>query len=308
MVSAVPALISNVFAKGHSMNGDFSKQLFPGILTIIIPVVLLVSVFIYSRRQQRRVRRAREQSREQDPNLRDWARMEEEIRPSRQWYGLAVLLLVVGWTIGIGSMNYLSFATALAIAGGSAVVAILIAVIISRKRAAARNLLMNTPAYQQYGHKHVGLSWFIKMFVIASLVGLVSGFLRSPGGVRWIREKFGPPQTEETSARHHVAPPGTTEESNAKLPSNFPSDIPVYPGAEIVSAPTAGQALNLTLLASETTEKVATYYREELKKNGWRIDEKHSHTDRIDATKGKRRCTIRLTETGDASTRIIIIS
>lgn len=289
------------------MNGDFSKQLFPGILTIIIPIVLLASIFIYSRRQQQRVRRTWEKQREQDPNLRDWARMEEEIRPSRQWYGLAVLVLVVGWTIGIGAMNYLSFVTALSIAGGAAVVAILIAVIISRQRAAARKLLMNTPAYQQYGHQHLGLSWFIKMFIIASLVGLVAGFLRSPGGLRWIKEKFGQNEAKETSTQHQAATPAIGDSSSARLPANFPSDIPVYPNAEIVSAPTASESVNLTLLAADTAARVATYYREELKKKGWRIDEKHSRADRIDATKGKRRCTIRLTEAGDARTRIIII-
>jgi hypothetical protein len=288
------------------MNMDFTKELFPGILTIIIPVLLLVAVWFYSRRQQQRVKREWEQMKQHDPNLRDWARMEEEIKPSRQWYGLPVLLLVAGWTVGIGSMNYFSTATALGIAGGASLFAITIAAVISRKRAAARQLLMNTPAYQQYGHQHLGLAWFIKMFIIASLVGLVSGFLRSEGGMRWIKERFGHPSTEESRAMNHSVNSPAAADNSVQLPANFPADIPIYPGATVESATPSGEAVNVTLTALDSQERVARYYREELKKNGWRIDDKHTRADRIDAFKGKRRCTVRLTETGATRTRIII--
>ena len=287
---------------------DFSNQLFPGILTIIIPVVMLAAVFIYSRRQQQRVKREWEQTKQQDPNLRDWARMEEEIRPSRQWYGLPVVLLVVGWTIGIGSMNYLSNTAALGIAGASALVAILIAAVISRKRAQARQLLMNTPAYQQYGHQHLGFSWFIKMFVIASIIGLISGFLRSEGGLRWIRAKFGEPNTSESSTTKPLDNSTDLTDPRKQLPADFPADIPVYPGATVEFTPSKGAGVSVTLIAPDAMFRVAMYYKEELKKNGWRIDDKHSREDRVDATKGKRRCTVRLTEAGSLRTRINIVS
>ena len=287
---------------------DFSNQLFPGILTIIIPVIMLAAVFIYSRRQQQKVKREWEQTKQQDPNLRDWARMEEEIRPSRQWYGLPVVLLVVGWTIGIGSMSYLSNTVALGIAGASALVAILIAAVISRKRAQARQLLMNTPAYQQYGQQHLGLSWFIKMFVIASIIGLVSGFLRSEGGMRWIKAKFGQPNTSESSAAERNDSSVDLTDPRAQLPADFPADIPVYPGATVEFVPSTGAGVSLTLIAPDAMFRVAMYYKEELKKNGWRIDDKHSRKDRVDATKGKRRCTVKLTEAGSMRTRINIVS
>ena len=287
---------------------DFSNQLFPGILTIIIPVLMLAAVFIYSRRQQQKVRRAWEQTKQQDPNLRDWARMEEEIRPSRQWYSLPVLLLVVGWTIGIGSMSYLSNEVAFGIAGASALVAILIAVVISRKRAQARQLLMNTPAYQQYGQQHPGLSWFIKMFVIASVVGLVSGFLRSEGGMRWIKAKFGQPNTSESSAAKRFDNPKDLTDIKSQLPADFPGDIPIYPGATIEFVPSTGATVSATLTTPDALSRVAMYYKEELKKNGWRIDDKRSREDRVEATKGKRRCTVRLQEAGSMRTRMTIIS
>lgn len=287
---------------------DFSNPLFPGILTIIIPVAMLFAVFIYSRRQQQKVKREWEQTKQQDPNLRDWTRMEEEIRPSRQWYGLPVVLLVAGWTIGIASMSYLSNAAAFGIAGASAVVAILTATVISRKRAQARQLLMNTPAYQQYGQQHPGLSWFIKMFVIASVVGLVSGFLRSEGGLRWIKEKFGQPSHSESRAAESNGNPTNLTEARAQLPADFPADIPVYPGATVEHVPSTGANVSATLTTPDSPSRVAMYYKEELKKNGWRIDDKRSREDRVEATKGKRRCTVRLTEAGSTRTRITIVS
>jgi hypothetical protein len=287
------------------MNLDFSNQLFPGILTIIIPVAMLAAVFIYSRQQRQKVRREWEQTKQQDPNLRDWARMEEEIKPSRQWYGLPVGLLVAGWTISIGAMSYLTSATALGIAVASALVAIIIAAIISRRRAQARRLLMNTPAYQQYGHQHPGLSWFIRMFVIASVIGMVSGFLRSEGGIRWIKAKFGTPAEESSGAKRSSDPVDLTT-TKARLPADFPADIPVYPGATVEFVPSSGAGLSVTLTAPDAMFRVAMYYKEELKKNGWRIDDKQSREDRVEATKGKRRCTVRLLETGGMRTRITI--
>lgn len=292
------------------MKGDLSNQLFPGILTLIIPVLMLVAVFVYSRRQRQKVKRELEQTRHQDPNLRDWARMEEEIKPSRQWYSLPVLVLVVGWTIGVGSINHLHTATALGLAAISSIAAILIAAVISRQRAAARKLLLNTPAYQQYGHQHLGLAWFIKMFVIASLIGLVAGFLRSPGGLRWIKERFGGQTMEETGASSQPAASPGTHDRQAQLPTDFPADIPVYPGATVDLASTAGGVFNVTLTVSDSVERVARFYMEELKKNGWRIDDKHTSKDlsRIDATKAQHRCSVRLTETEATHTRIIIVS
>lgn len=290
------------------MNLDFSNQLFPGILTIIIPIAMLAAVLIYSRRQRQKLRREWEQTKQQDPNLRDWARMEEEIKPSRQWYGLPAVLLVAGWTISIGAMNYLSGATALAVAGASALVAILIAAVISRQRAQARRLLMNTPAYQQYGHHHLGLSWFIRMFVIASVVGLVSGFLRSEGGMRWIKAKFGAPAAEESSAAKRFDKPIDLTSTRAQLPADFPADIPVYPGASVEFIPSTGARLSVTLIAPDALFRVAMYYKEELKKNGWRIEDKQSREDRVEAIKGKRRCTVRLLAAGSMRTRINIIS
>jgi hypothetical protein len=205
-------------------------------------------------------------------------------------------------------MSYLSNEVAFSIAGASALVAIIIAVVISRKRAQARQLLMNTPAYQQYGHRHLGFSWFIKMFVIASLVGLVSGFLRSEGGLRWIKAKFGEPNTSESSAAERNNNAVDLTEARSQLPADFPADIPIYPGATVEHVPSTGGNVSATLTTPDALFRVAMYYKEELKKNGWRIDDKHSREDRIDATKGKRRCTVKLTEAGSTRTRINIVS
>jgi hypothetical protein len=58
---------------------------------------------------------------------------------------------------------------------------------------------------------------------------------------------------------------------NAKVPSGFPSSIPIYPGSKVVASTSGKNGTEFTVFLSTTDSKstVESYYQSELKKNGW---------------------------------------
>lgn len=64
--------------------------------------------------------------------------------------------------------------------------------------------------------------------------------------------------------------------SNAKLPSDFPSDVPVYPDAKLNVINTNGEDKDakfvVSYTASVTADKVVDFYKKELVAKGWTID------------------------------------
>lgn len=59
-----------------------------------------------------------------------------------------------------------------------------------------------------------------------------------------------------------------------KIPSDFPSDFPVYPGSNVTSSLSGnqngqGNGFWLTLTTNVSTDKVVSYYESSLKTNGW---------------------------------------
>lgn len=57
----------------------------------------------------------------------------------------------------------------------------------------------------------------------------------------------------------------------AKIPDNFPKDVPVYAGIEInmASADPAGQTFSIQAMSDDPPEKIAEFYKKEMKANGW---------------------------------------
>ena len=57
----------------------------------------------------------------------------------------------------------------------------------------------------------------------------------------------------------------------AKAPDGFPKDIPIYPGAEIQmsSADPASKTFVVQALSADAVDKVAEYYKKEMKSQGW---------------------------------------
>lgn len=65
---------------------------------------------------------------------------------------------------------------------------------------------------------------------------------------------------------------GTATTAN-KVPSDWPSDAPAYPGADVQYSASAnveaGQQAALVLTTKDTAEQVVEYYKETLTGNGW---------------------------------------
>jgi len=57
----------------------------------------------------------------------------------------------------------------------------------------------------------------------------------------------------------------------AKAPDGFPKDIPIYPGAEIQmsSSDPASKTFAVQALSADAVDKVAEYYKKEMKSQGW---------------------------------------
>lgn len=102
----------------------------------------------------------------------------------------------------------------------------------------------------------------ISAAVIGMLVaGSALSFLRT-GGVK-VDEKSG---SVEVTTQDGQA----TFSSKSELPENYPSDIPVYSGAEIVySVVKDGDGSNVTLRTTDSLQQVVSYYEAQLASQGW---------------------------------------
>lgn len=58
--------------------------------------------------------------------------------------------------------------------------------------------------------------------------------------------------------------------ANAKLPDDFPSDVPIYEPSDVVASLKTGErSYSASLLSSDSSSKISEYYTTELPKNGW---------------------------------------
>ncbi|MBM3288724.1 MAG: hypothetical protein FJY92_01095 [Candidatus Hydrogenedentes bacterium] len=58
----------------------------------------------------------------------------------------------------------------------------------------------------------------------------------------------------------------------AKVPDNWPSDVPIYDGLKILAAVAAPQAFTVTGTTGDSLDKLTAYYKEQATKNGWAED------------------------------------
>ncbi|MCC7543399.1 hypothetical protein IT415_01670 [bacterium] len=72
---------------------------------------------------------------------------------------------------------------------------------------------------------------------------------------------------------------GKVSFSNKKeLPGNWPSDVPVYPGATVLAS-FAGEnhLVNVQFWSQDDLEKVIQYYKDQLPGNGWQADSEQGY-------------------------------
>lgn len=69
---------------------------------------------------------------------------------------------------------------------------------------------------------------------------------------------------------------GSTVVGSGSLPDNFPEDVPIYPDTTItfshVGSGDEESSASTTLETKDSQEKVTSWYKEEIAKNGWTIE------------------------------------
>lgn len=63
--------------------------------------------------------------------------------------------------------------------------------------------------------------------------------------------------------------------ANVQLPENWPSDVPIYAGANIVSATTIAQGISVLFKSSDSATTVSDWYQAQLTASGWTKNAEH---------------------------------
>lgn len=66
--------------------------------------------------------------------------------------------------------------------------------------------------------------------------------------------------------------PSGSYTTDGKLPTGFPSDMPIYPNAKITFSTTESGQQVVNLTTEDSGQKVVDYYKTELPAKGWKID------------------------------------
>jgi hypothetical protein len=100
----------------------------------------------------------------------------------------------------------------------------------------------------------------------------------------------------------------------AEIPEDFPDDVAIYPGSvtaqgkggKIDGAPTAA----LQLMSLDPPDKVFAFYKDELERQGWTIEEREGFAEKnaITAHKGDCRASMLAAPTSDGGSDIFLIS
>jgi hypothetical protein len=80
-----------------------------------------------------------------------------------------------------------------------------------------------------------------------------------------------------TGEMHVETSEGSVTMGSQKLPDDWPSDAPVYPGATIqytatANAPAGGPGSMVILMTTDSVEKVSEYYTAQIKAQGWNVE------------------------------------
>ncbi len=94
--------------------------------------------------------------------------------------------------------------------------------------------------------------------------------------------------------------------SQARLPADFPKDVPLYPGATVKSAGQTAKEM-VILETPDTKEKPLAFYKTELPKNGWKLEKAFSGSpDALQGAKGNRMISMAVLAHGGKNGRTLI--
>lgn len=108
------------------------------------------------------------------------------------------------------------------------------------------------------------------VFIVLVLLGIVGRIIQ-----RRIAQSGGEINLGSNKVTYKSNEGDFTFEEGGKLPSGFPSDFPVYPGARLTSSWTAGgensKGTSVVWESSDAVSKITDYYQKELVVKGWKI-------------------------------------
>mgnify|MGYP000900434662 FL=1 len=115
--------------------------------------------------------------------------------------------------------------------------------------------------------------WIFGIFIVIGVVSsVVAGFFATSilGGV-FSNNKVKVDQSGNVEVK---TDDGKVSFTNKKeLPSTWPTDLPVYPGAIVESSFTGEKSLvNVHFSSDDDSQKVIDYYKQQLASNGWKAD------------------------------------
>ncbi len=98
--------------------------------------------------------------------------------------------------------------------------------------------------------------------------------------------------------------------SGVALPDGFPSDVPIYPGAKVITSAKAKDTMTVVLTTEEPTAKVLQHYGEKLKDGGWNIEGTFNNADggMVSAKKGARTCVAQASRNGSVTSITLAVS
>jgi hypothetical protein len=64
--------------------------------------------------------------------------------------------------------------------------------------------------------------------------------------------------------------------NNTKVPDGFPSDVPIYTPSDVVTSLKTSSGYNVTLVTTDTAQKVSDFYKSQMPANGWTKEDTES--------------------------------
>ena len=104
-----------------------------------------------------------------------------------------------------------------------------------------------------------------------------------------------------------------TYSTSDKIPSDFPSDVPVYSGAKVQSSVATSQQQGsghyLALETTDSLDKVSAWYKSQVVDKGWKIesDATIQGTLILGATKDTRQLSVSVSDDGNGKVAIILV-
>ena len=104
-----------------------------------------------------------------------------------------------------------------------------------------------------------------------------------------------------------------TYSTSDKIPANFPSDVPVYPGAKVQSSVATSQEQGnghyLGLETSDSLDTVTAWYKSQVVDKGWKIesDATINGTLILGATKDTRQLSVSVSDGGSGKVAITLV-